>query len=145
MAHYLTVEDARNRSGLRLVVAPGMPEPWSEALKGICYVKKIPYILVRFDVGGENAALKEWSAQASVPVAIWNDEFPKSTWIEQLNLTERLQPNPRLIPVDIEERIRFFGYCNEICGENGFAWCRRLTTINQLLEGCSPKATAVCQ
>lgn len=134
MAHYLTVEEARKTSGLRLVVAPGMPGPWSEAIKGICYIKEIPYTLARFDVGAENAALKEWSAQASVPVVAWNDEFPKSTWIEQLNLAERLQPKPSLIPSEIEERIRFFGYCNEICGENGFAWCRRLMTIHQLIS-----------
>lgn len=134
MAQYWSVEEARKQTGLRLVVAPGMPGPWSEAIKGICYVKKIPYTLARFDVGAENAALKEWSAQASVPVAVWNDEFPKSTWIQQLYLAERLQPNPPLIPAEIEERIHFFGYCNEICGENGFAWCRRLMTIHQLIS-----------
>lgn len=132
MAGYLSVEEARKRTGLRLVAAPGIPGPWSEALKGICYVKKIPYTLAGFEVGAENAALKEWTAQASVPVAVWNDEFPKSTWIEQLNLAERLQPSPPLIPSEIEERIRFFGYCNEICGENGFGWSRRLMTIHQL-------------
>ncbi len=121
-------------SGLRLVVAPAMPGPWSEAIKGICYVKKLPYTLASFEVGGENAALKEWSAQASVPVMAWNDGFPKSTWIEQLCLAERLQPEPSLIPSRIEERIRFFGYCNEICGENGFGWCRRLMTIHAFMS-----------
>ncbi len=134
MAQYLTVEEAMTRSGLRLVVAPAMPGPWSEAVKGICYVKKIPYTLASFEVGGENAALKKWSAQASVPVMAWNDEFPKSTWIEQLYLAERLQPNPPLIPSEIEDRIRHFGYCNEICGQNGFGWCRRLMTIHQFMS-----------
>ncbi len=65
MAKYLSVEEARKKLGLRIVVAPAMPGPWSEAIKGICFVKKLPYALASFEVGGENAALKQWSAQAS--------------------------------------------------------------------------------
>lgn len=63
-------------------------------------------------------------------MAIWNDERPRSTWIEQLFLAERLQPTPPLIPANIEDRVLMFGYINEICGENGFAWSKRLTTIH---------------
>ncbi len=53
-----------------------------------------------------------------------------STWIEQLFLAERLQPNPPLIPASIEEQVLMFGYCNELCGENGFGWSKRLTMIH---------------
>ena len=83
MAEYITVEEAKNRSGLRLVVAAGIPGPWAEAVKGFCHVKKIPYTLARYDIGGDNSALTEWSAQASVPVMVWNDEYPKSVWTQQ--------------------------------------------------------------
>src|SRR2546428_802227 len=111
MAEYMSVEQARSLSGLRLVLSPGVPGPWSEAAKGIFSVKKIPYVRVRQEIGGENRALKEWTAQTTAPVAAWNDEPPRSTWIQQLFLAERLQPNPPLIPASIEDRVLMFGYC----------------------------------
>lgn len=140
MATYIEVEEARNRAGLRLVVAPGIPGPWGEAIKGVCYVKKLPFTLVRFDIGAENKALTEWSAQASVPVMIWNDEFPKSTWNQQLALAERVAPTPALIPEDLDDRLLLFGYANELCGENGFGWLRRLMIVHQTLS--APGVTA---
>ena len=130
MAEYLSVEEARNMSGLRLVLSPGVPGPWSEAAKGICYVKKLPYLRVRQEIGGENRALQDWTAQTTAPVAAWNDERPRSTWIEQLFLFERLAPNPPLIPASIEDRALMFGYSNELCGEHGFGWSKRLLMIH---------------
>jgi len=134
MAEYLSVEEARNLSGLRVVLSPGVPGPWSEAAKGILYVKKIPYVRVRQDIGGENRALIDWTAQATAPVFAWNDERPRSTWIEQLFLAERLQPNPALIPTKIEDRVLMFGYCNELCGEHGFGWSKRLMLVHPTLS-----------
>ena len=133
MAEYISVEQARNMSGLRLVLSPGVPGPWSEAAKGIFYVKKIPYVRVRQEIGGENRALKEWTAQTTAPVAAWNDEPPRSTWIQQLFLAERLRPYPPLIPANIEDRVLMFGYCNELCGEHGFGWSKRLMLIHPTL------------
>jgi glutathione S-transferase len=130
MAEYLSVEEARPMSGLRVVLSPGVPGPWSEAAKGILYVKQIPYVRVRQDIGGENRALKEWSAQATAPVFAWNDEPPRSTWIQQLFLAERLQPTPSLIPANIEDRVLMFGHCNELCGEHGFGWSKRLLLLH---------------
>lgn len=80
----------------------------------------------------------EWTAQASAPVAVWNDERPRSTWIEQLYLAERLRPSPPLIPADIEDRVWMIGAINELCGENGFGWSKRLTIIHAVLT--DPKA-----
>jgi len=133
MAEYISVEQARSMSGLRVVLSPGVPGPWSEAIKGILYVKKIPYVRVRQEIGGENRALNEWTAQTTAPVAAWNDERPRSTWIEQLYLAERLQPNPPLIPANIEDRALMFGDCNELCGEHGFGWSKRLMLIHPTL------------
>jgi glutathione S-transferase len=138
MAEYIDVAQARNLSGLRLVLSPGVPGPWSEAAKGIFYVKKFPYVKVRQEVGGPNLALQEWTAQASAPVAVWNDEPPRSTWIQQLYLAERLAPTPPLIPAGIEDRLLMFGYSNEICGETGFGWSKRLMLIHAALS--SPQA-----
>lgn len=134
MAEYISVAQAKEQTGMRIVAAPGIPGPWAEAVKGFNYVKKIPYRVVQFDIGGENADLVAWSAQASTPVMIWNDEFPKSVWSQQLALTERIQPNPTLIPPDLEDRLLLFGYANELCGENGLGWCRRLMVVQQLLN-----------
>lgn len=134
MAEYISVNEARNMSGLRLVLSPGVPGPWSEAAKGIFDVKKIPYVRVAQEIGGENRALIEWSAQATAPVAVWNDEPPRSTWIEQLYLAERLAPEPVLIPATIEDRTTMFGYCNELCGETGFGWSKRLMLLHPILS-----------
>ena len=132
---YASIEDAKKMSGLRLVLgAYPIPGPWREACKGFFYVKKIPYTpVVAASLDGNDAELKEWTAQSSAPVAIWNDERPRSTWIEQLSLAERLEPNPPLIPASIDDRMAMFGYCNEVCGENGFGWSKRLTMIHPML------------
>ena len=54
MAEYIDVERARAMTGLRLVLTPGVPGPWSEAAKSILYVKKLPYVKVRQELGGAN-------------------------------------------------------------------------------------------
>jgi glutathione S-transferase len=132
MAEYVDIEQAKGMSGLRVILPPGRPNPWAEAFKGVCYVKKIPIVQVR-KAQGHDAALQAWTAQASAPVAIWNDERPRSTWIEQLYLAERLTPQPALMPTDIEDRALMFGYCNELCGENGFGWSRRIMVLHPTL------------
>lgn len=132
MPNYVEVAAARDMTGLRLVLSPGVPGPWSEAAKGIFYVKKLNYIPVRQNMGSD-PALKAWTAQDSAPVAIYNEERPRSTWIEQLYLAERLAPQPPLIPKSIEERVQMFGLCNELCGENGFGWSKRLLMFHQNL------------
>jgi glutathione S-transferase len=130
---YASIAEARKMDGLRLILGEvAVPGPWREACKGIFYVKKIPYTPVASaGADGSQRELIEWTAQASAPVAIWNDERPRSTWIEQLFLAERLQPEPVLIPANIEDRAQMFGVINEIAGENGIAWQRR----QQLIHG----------
>lgn len=125
MPRYVEIEEARNMPGLRLVLSPGVPGPWSEAAKGIFYVKKIAYVPVRQRMGID-PVLREWTAQDSAPVAIYDQERPRSTWIEQLYLAERIAPQPALIPPPLQQRLLMFGYCNEICGESGFGWSKRL-------------------
>lgn len=134
MAHYYSVEEARTMSGLRLVVTAHVPGLWSEAAKSIYDAKGLSYVLVEQVIGGENAALKEWTAQTSGPVAVWEEERPRSTWIEQLYLAERLAPEPRLIPLDFDDRVRMFGLCNELCGENGFGWNLRMRVTHAMLN-----------
>ena len=129
---YASIQDAKAMSGLRLILgANAVPGPWREACKGIFHVKKILYTPVASaGADGSQRELIEWTAQASAPVAIWNDERPRSTWIEQLYLAERLQPEPALIPANADDRVLMFGLINEICGENGLGWQRRHILIN---------------
>jgi glutathione S-transferase len=129
---YASLAEARTTSGLRLILGSyAVPGPWREACKSIFYVKKIAYVPVTSaGKDGTEKELIEWTAQASAPVAIWNDERPRSTWIEQLFLAERLGAEPRLIPADAADRILMFGYANEILGETGFGWSKRLTMID---------------
>jgi glutathione S-transferase len=129
--NYASIREAKAMPGLRLILgANAVPGPWREACKGIFHVKKIPYTPVASaGQDGSQRELIEWTAQSSAPVAIWNDERPRSSWIEQLYLAERLQPEPALIPANTDERVLMFGISNEICGENGLGWWRRMTLI----------------
>lgn len=129
---YLSVEEARNRPGLRMVVVGGIPSPWGEAAKGLLHIKGIPWAAVRLVYDSE--ALREWAGQRSAPVAIYDNEPPRSGWAEILLLAERLAPTPTLLPVDPAERALMFGISHEICGQAGLGWSRRLQLIHAGLQ-----------
>src|SRR5262245_25143017 len=107
---YATLAEAKTMPGLRLILgAHTIPGRGREACNGIFYVKEIPYTPVASaGPDGSDRELREWTAQASAPVAIWNEERPRSTWIEQLFLAERLQPAPPLVPADMADRVTMF-------------------------------------
>src|SRR5205085_491188 len=97
---YLGVEEAIARSGLRMVVVGNVPSPWGEAAKGILHIKRLEWAAVRLVYDSE--PLKQWAGQRSGPVAIFDNEPPRSGWSEILLLAERLAPTPSLLPaVDI--------------------------------------------
>jgi glutathione S-transferase len=129
MAQYVDIEQAATMTGLRVVLPPGIPGPWAEAVKGILYVKKIPFTRVRHD-RTNYAPLIRWTGQSSSPVMVYGDERPRSVWSDQLFLAERMQPEPALVPPSIEDRVLMFGLSNELCGENGFGWSRRLMLVH---------------
>ena len=134
MAEYVSVAEARKQSGMRMVLAQGIPGPWAEGIRGILDVKKIPYTRGLFEIGSDHADLIAWTAQASAPAIAWNDELPKSNWAEQLHLAERIQPEPTLIPANQADRIKMFGYASELCDMHGFGWSRRLMMVHQGLS-----------
>lgn len=133
MAEYVDIEKAIHMPGLRVVLPPGIPGPWGEAIKGVLHVKKIPYIKVRHD-RVDYSPLIRWTAQASTPVLVYNDERPRSVWNDQINFAERLQPAPPLVPADLDDRVMMFGLCNLLAGENGFGWTRRLLIVQGMLK-----------
>ena len=122
---YLSVEEARDLSGLKLVLTGGVPGPWSEAAKALFNHHQVPFHPV-LQVGGQsNDALVAWTNHRNAPVAVWNDEAPRVRSMEILELAERLGSGQSLIPEDRETRIRMVGLINEMAGEQGFAWhCR---------------------
>lgn len=125
---YIDVGEARTRKGLRMVVVGNVPSPWGEAAKGIFHIKGIEWAAVRLVYDSD--PLKEWAGQRSGPVAIYEDERPRSGWSEILLLAERLAPEPALVPADPAERALLFGISHEICGEAGLGWSRRLQLIH---------------
>jgi glutathione S-transferase len=127
--NYVELEEAQGRPGLRLVLTAGVPGPWGEAAKGILAVKQIPYTPVRQPPEGERELLLRWTRQTSAPVAMYEEERPRSGWSEILFLAERLAPEPRLVPRETAERALMLGLCFEICGEQGLGWSRRLSML----------------
>ncbi len=132
---YIEFEEARRAAGLRMIVVPGVPSPWSEAAKGIFHVKRLPWRAIRLDAG--NDAMADWAKERSGPVAFWNDEPPRGAWPQILFLAERLAPSPSLLPADPRERANAFGLAFEICGEHGLIWERRLAAVHVGLTGQS--------
>jgi len=126
MVDYISVADAVNRPGLRLVLSPGFPGPWSVAAKAILDLKQISYTPVAQSIANDDPVLRSWTGQDSAPVAVLDHERGRARWDEILLLAERLAPTPRLIPVDEDERALMFGLANSICGEDGFGWNFRL-------------------
>lgn len=133
MEDYVDLETAVPARGMRLVLTRGVPGPWSESAKSILYVKRIPFLKVAQEAAGENAALKAWTGHANAPVAMYDDEPARAGWAEILRLAERIAPEPRLVPEDARQRAAMFGYAQELCGELGFGWNRRLMMIDRML------------
>jgi glutathione S-transferase len=129
---YVSVEDAMKRGGLRMVVVGDVPSPWGEAAKGILHIKGVEWVAVRLAYDSE--ALKSWAGERSGPIAIYEQERPRSGWAEILLLAQRLAPAPSLLPSDPAERAQVFGLAHEICGEGGLGWSRRLQLVHAGLQ-----------
>jgi glutathione S-transferase len=123
--HFVPVSEARTLPGLRMVLVKGWAV-WAEAAKQILYYKNIPYVAVAQTPWGDNSELQAWTGVRNQPQAIYNEEAVRTSWLEILNLAERLAPEPRLLPVAPEDRATVVGLSNEIAGEWGLGWCRRI-------------------
>ncbi len=130
---YLSVEEAINVQGLRLVLTAGVPGPWGEAAKAILAFKHIEYTPVLQQGGGENDALQKWTGQTSAPVAVYQDLPPVCHWFDLLMLAERLSPERPLIPEDFSARVDVLGVSALIAGADGFGWYRRLQILSPML------------
>lgn len=135
---YLSVEEAIDQPGLRLVLSAGVPGPWGESAKSMLAYKGLEYTPVHQQGGGENAALRDWTGQTSAPVAVYEDLPPVCHWLDLLMLAERLAPNKPLVPLDSADRIQVLGLAALIAGVDGFGWQRRLQMLAPMLSLAEP-------
>ncbi len=135
--NFITIEEAAEmEKGTRVTFVPGMQAMYAEALKNICYVKKIPLIRVLHPQMGldkktgrdRQAKLYEFTSQTSLPTMFHNKERPRNVWIEQLALAEKIgsKDSPSLIPENFKLRAEMFGLCAIILAEDGLVWNMRI-------------------
>ena len=126
---FVTLDEARSARGLRLVVTAGVPSPWSETAKGCFDVKGIDYVAVRLTP--RDADIRAWTNRHNAPVAMVDDEPPRSGWAEIVALAERLEERASLVPRSQDDRVATWGIAHEILGEGGLVWSLRLEAIHQ--------------
>ena len=129
-------EAAKMQEGTRITFIPGVQALYAEALKNICYVKKIPIIRALHPMMGvdketgedRQARLYELTSQTSLPTMLHNEERPRNVWTEQLALAEAIgaPDSPLLIPEDFESRVDMFGLCAVVLAEDGLVWNMRI-------------------
>jgi glutathione S-transferase len=122
---YLEVSEAKDLTGLRLVLTAFVPGPWGESAKKILDYKQIPYVPVAQYAAKANEDLVAWTGIRNAPNAMYNDEPPRTGWYDILMLAERLAPERPLLPTRSEERALVLGISSEICSEWGWGWARR--------------------
>ena len=137
------MQEARERSGLRLVLSAGVPGPWSEAAKALVNYKKLPWVAVFQEGGGVNEDLQAWTGQTSAPVAVYDDLPPVCHWLDQLMLLERIEPEPSLVPQEPAMRARVIGLSALIAGVEGYGWQRRLHMLAPMLQLDPPPEASV--
>ena len=147
-------EAASMKSGTRVTFIPGMQALYAEALKNICYVKKVALIRALHPLMGisketgedRQARLYELTSQTSLPTMFHDEERPRNVWIEQLSLAENIgrEDSPKLIPDDLQDRMDMFGLCAVILGEDGLVWNIRILSDNPLARkyGYSEQASS---
>jgi glutathione S-transferase len=133
MVRYVSIAQARAAKGLRMACLRGVPSPWTEAARGIFYVKGLHCQYAAQSKEEPDGAIAAWAGDPSIPVVAYENEKLRTGWAEILLLAERLAPEPALIPADAAERAWLFGLAHEICGEMGFGWSYRLLMIQRSL------------
>ena len=121
---FVELEEARQASGLRVVIATNVPSPWSQAALGLFDMKGLDYLVVRFRRTDEE--IKRWTGTRNAPAVLYDDEPPRTGWAEIVALGERLGGRMSLVPEDGERRVRMFGLSHELLGEGGLGWNVRL-------------------
>ncbi|MEM7251863.1 MAG: hypothetical protein AAF493_10600 [Pseudomonadota bacterium] len=138
--HWLTVDQARDKPGVKVTDSPHWAALWALALRGVLYVKSIPYLKVLHppfsnEDPDAQSALYTWTAQTSVPTMVYGDgkrDVVRNDWLNQLMLAEQLSPAPSLVPNAVNERVTMFGFASEIMSPQGLMWQGRIAMAASL-------------
>lgn len=140
MLDYRPLQEIIDHRGLRLVLVRGMPSPWGQGAKALFENKGLSFVVGAQDPGGTNDDLFAWSGQRSGPVVAWADEKPIDRWLDILMLADRLEPRRVALPQDPMQRALLIGLINEVCGEGGIGWNRRLQMFAPAMDsGAAPE------
>lgn len=152
---FITLDEAAAmKTGTRVTFIPGLPALYAEALKNICFVKKVPLIRALHPMMGfdketgkdRQARLYELTSQTSIPTMLHDEERPRNVWIEQLALAERIGApgTPKLLPNTFAQRAKVLGLCAVVLGEDGLVWNMRILGDSPLARkyGYSEEASA---
>ena len=152
---FITLDQAAEmKTGTRVTFIPGVQALYAEALKNICYVKKIPLIRVLHPMMGldretgadRQSQLYDLTSQTSLPTMLHDELRPRNVWIEQLALAEEIgaEDSPSLIPDNLELRVEMFGVCAVVLAEDGLVWNARILNDSPLARkyGYSEQASA---
>jgi len=126
---YISLEQAKQESGVRIICTRLVPGPWGEAAKAILRLRKVPFKVVAQAGGEENQEIVEWTKHRNAPIVMYKDESPRVRAMEIIELAERLGTGPSLLPEDLTDRMLVVGIINELAGEDGFAWNGRLLML----------------
>ena len=140
---FISLEEAAEmKNGTRITFIPGIQAIYAEALKNICFVKKIKIIRVLHPFMGVDKKtgkdrqdrLYELTSQTSLPTMFHDEDRPRNVWIEQLALAEEIgSPDSiSLIPDNFQQRVDMFGLCAIILGEDGLVWNMRILSDSPL-------------
>lgn len=130
---YLSVAQARERRGLRLVLTAGVPGPWGEAAKAVLRRRRVEFAPVAQQAMAPNEELLAWTGHRNAPIAMLDDEPPRTTWLEIVLLAERLGQGPSLLPAEAFERALCLGWMTELAGPDGLGWNRRVELMAGLV------------
>lgn len=126
---YLEPEQGRDLEGMRLALTRDVPAPYSMSARAIFDHHKIDFHAIAQKGGGTNDSLVEWTRHRNAPIALYNDESPRTGWLDILNLAERLGKGPSLVPDNIDDRMTMMALTNELIGENGLVWQMRILML----------------
>jgi glutathione S-transferase len=127
---YISVAQAQETEGLRLILCAGTPGIWGEAVKAMMHAAGIDYIPVAQSVGLENPVLQAWTGQTSAPVIVSADDQIITNWENMIWFIEEQSKGISLVPADPKQRVQMFGLIREIAGQNGIGWMRRLQSFH---------------
>lgn len=126
---FVDVETAKAARGTRLVVNSLVPSPWSEAMKGLVTLAKLPAVAVRRSM--DTAAIDAWTGIDNAPALIHEREPIRSNWAAIVGFVDRVSP---VLPDALAARADAMGTLDVIAGENGIGWNARLAMIDASTE-----------